>query len=120
MNQTIDKLVSNVIVDIDIEIETDEGENEVRMELDSHADSPVLGVHTNIIAYTGHHVTVSGFVDSLGQKKRVPIVDATIAYDCDITGQTYLLYMCNALYMHPRDEVSLDTSICYATCWSYC
>jgi len=80
-------------------LETDEGEEEARMELDSHADLPVLGIHANIIAYTGNYVTVSGFVDSLGHKKRVPIVDATIAYDCDLPGQTYLLYMCNALYI---------------------
>lgn len=69
-------------------LETDEGEDEIRMELDSHADSLVLGLHANIIAYTGNYVTVSGFVDSLGQKKQVPIVDATIAYDCDVTGNT--------------------------------
>jgi hypothetical protein len=69
------------------------------MELDSHADSPVLGIHAHIVSYTGNYVTVSGFVDSLGHKKRVPIVDAVIAYDCDVTGKTSLMYICNALYI---------------------
>jgi hypothetical protein len=36
-------------------LETDEGEElEVRMELDSHADSPVLGIHAHIVSYTGN------------------------------------------------------------------
>jgi hypothetical protein len=69
------------------------------MELDSHADSPVLSINANIVSYTGSYVTVSGFIDSLGNKKQVPIVDAIIAYDCDISGATYLLYVCNALYI---------------------
>jgi hypothetical protein len=81
-------------------LETDEGEGlEARLELDSHADSPVLGIHAHIVSYTGNYVTVSGFVDSLGKKKRVPIVDAVIAYDCDVTGDSSLMYICNALYI---------------------
>lgn len=81
-------------------LETDEGEAlEVQLELDSHADSPVLGIHAHIVSYTGNYVKVSGFVDSLGKKKCVPIVDAVIAYDCDVTGNSSLMYICNALYI---------------------
>jgi hypothetical protein len=35
----------------------------------------------------------------LGKKKAVPIVDAVIAYDCDISGQTHLMVVYNALYI---------------------
>jgi hypothetical protein len=75
------------------------GEIEARAELDSHADSPVVGIQAHVINYTGSHVTVSGFTDSLGKKKAVPIVDAVVAYDCDMTGDTHLLVLHNALYI---------------------
>jgi hypothetical protein len=71
------------------------GENEARAELDSHADSPVVGIHAHVVNYTGSHVTVSRFTDSLGKKKAVPIVDAVVAYDCDMTGNTHLLVLHN-------------------------
>jgi predicted transcriptional regulator len=75
-------------------LQTDEGEDfERRMELDSHADSTVLSINSSIVSYTGVYVTVSGFIDSLGKKREVPIVDAIIAYDCDIPGATYILYV---------------------------
>ena len=75
-------------------------------ELDSHADSPVVGKHCSIIERTNKMINVSGFSKQLGKPLQVPVVNAAVAYDCDLTGQTYILVICNALYV-PDMEVSL-------------
>ena len=50
-------------------------------ELDSHADSPVLGQNAIIIETTSKTVLVSGFTSDLGKPLRVPVVTAAVAYD---------------------------------------
>ena len=69
-----------------------------RLELDSHADSPVIGRNAHILYETGKHVDVSGFTDTLGYCKTIPIVHAAIAYDCPSTGNTIIFKIYNALY----------------------
>ena len=46
---------------------------------------------------------VSGFTSELGEALKVPIVNAAVAYDCDITGGTHILVICNALYFKNMD-----------------
>ena len=77
-----------------------------RTELDSHADSPVVGKHCKILEYTGKTVDVSGFSDSLGECKSIPVVNCALAYDCVITQQTHILIINNALFMRSM-EVNL-------------
>ena len=72
-------------------------------ELDSHADSPVIGQYAKILEYTGRKAKVSGFTSSLGKPLTVPVVNAVVAYDCDITGETKILVICNALYFEDMD-----------------
>ena len=67
------------------------------LEMDSHADSPVVGNHAHVLEYTGRKVSVSGFTDALGKPMLVEVVHALIVYDCDTTGKSHLLMINNAL-----------------------
>ena len=69
------------------------------MELDSHADSPVLGNGARIIRETGMSVSVRGFTDEIGAPLHVPVVDGLLLYECDSTGDMYILIVRNALYV---------------------
>ena len=66
---------------VDIESDTEVS----ALELDSHADSPVVGKHAKIIRHTGQEVKVSGFTDELGDELPMEIIDAAIIYDCEFT-----------------------------------
>ena len=70
-----------------------------RLELDSHADSPVLGAGAIIIRETGKKVSVRGFTDEIGEPIVVPVVDGLLLYECDITNQQYVLIIRNALHI---------------------
>ena len=78
-------------------LDTDDGSP--RTELDSHADSPVVGSNVAIINYTGKYMNVSGFTENLGECKSIPVVDCAIAYDCTHQNKTYILRINNALYI---------------------
>ena len=69
--------------------------DEPRTDLDSHADSPVVGVNAAI----NREVTVFGFSYNLGNMTKVPIVQAAITYDCQYTGKSYILHINNELYI---------------------
>ena len=69
----------------------------LKTELDSHADSPVVGDNVEVIKLMDKEVTVSGFSDKLGNISKIPVVQAVHAYDCVITNKTYLLHINNAL-----------------------
>ena len=58
-------------------------------ELDSHADSPVVGKYCKILELTGKTVKVSGFTSDLGQPLEVPVVNAAVAYDCVYRNDVY-------------------------------
>ena len=66
-------------------------------ELDSHADSAVVGKNALVLRHTNKSVTVSGFTKSLGNVKSVPIVDAAIMYECPYNHHCYCLTLHNAL-----------------------
>ena len=42
-------------------------------ELDSHADSPVVGKYSTVLEYTGRKATVTGFTEDLGRHMSVPV-----------------------------------------------
>jgi len=75
-------------------------------ELDSHADSPVVGKFCKTLELTGKTVKVSGFTSDLGKPLEVPVANAAVAYDCEYTGKTYILVIYNALYFRNM-EVNL-------------
>ena len=67
-------------------------------ELDSHADSPVVGKHYVVLEYINRTTNVSGFTSQLGKPLNVPVVTAVIAYDCEYSGETHIMDIHNALY----------------------
>ena len=75
-------------------------------ELDSHADSPVVGKHSKILETSPRTAMVSGFTTELGKPLCVPIVTAAVAYEDGYTGKVYTLVIHNALYLKSM-EVNL-------------
>lgn len=76
------------------------GDEYIPLELDSHADSPVVGPGAYILSRTGKKISVNGFTDELGKTLVVEVVDACVCYDCEHSGLTYLLIVRNALYIN--------------------
>ena len=72
---------------------------ESRLELDSHADSPVLGRGAHITYNTGRTVSVRGFTDELGDPIRVPVVNGVLVYECEHSGNSYALHLRNCLHI---------------------
>ena len=70
-----------------------------RIELYSHADSPVVGKNAMILYKTDMTVNVTPFSDDFGMMPEVPVVYAAVAYDCSITGNSTILIINNALYI---------------------
>ena len=64
-----------------------------KVEMDSHADSPTAGANSHTIEHTGKKVSVSGFTDELGTALSVGIVHVAVVYDCNVTGNSYLLVL---------------------------
>jgi hypothetical protein len=80
---------------------------EPRTELDSHANMVVLGKHCFVFdGIHGKTCDVEPFDPALGTAKKVPVVDAAIAYDCPYQNKTFVLILRNALYM-PNMEKNL-------------
>ena len=74
-----------------------------RTELDSHANMPVVGKHAYIIAETGKKVDVSPFTPDY-KPLTVPLVDAMVKYDNPYNRKSYILVLCNALYVLSMDN----------------
>ena len=55
-----------------------------RTEMDSHADSPVVGNNAYIISTQDKKITVNGFTNNLSSKT-VLVVDAAVVYDCKLS-----------------------------------
>ena len=74
------------------------------VELDSHADSAVVGRTARILERTGRKASVTGFTDSLGKALSVEIVHACVMYDCSQSGKSYLIVIRNALHVPEMEE----------------
>lgn len=82
-----------------------------KVELDSHADSPVVGNNAHILEYTGKKVSVVGFTNALGKSLLVDVVHAAVVYDCDTTGQSFLIVIHNAIYVKSMDVCLINPFI---------
>lgn len=81
---------------------------EGRMELDTPADTCVAGSNTVVLDLTGKVASVSPFCDSeFKALEDVPIATVANAYDCAVTGKTYVLIFYEALYFGDRMKHSL-------------
>ena len=67
-------------------------------DLDSHANMPMVGMHSTIISDTGRIADVSPYTPDY-KSMQVKIMDAAIKYKCPSTGQEYALIIQNALHV---------------------
>ena len=74
-----------------------DGDDLSRTDLDSHANMVVVVKHDAITCDTGRRAEVSPSTPDYESLSKVPIVDATIRYDCPYSRETYLLIVKNAL-----------------------
>ena len=72
-------------------------------ELDSHADSPVVGSKALNVRTHDIKVRVKGFTPALGLKT-VDVVDAAIAYECDFTGKVLIRIIRNGLHLKEMEH----------------
>ena len=70
-----------------------------RMELDTHADTVVLGKNCVILSHTGRECDVSPYTDFYDAIKGVPIVSGATAWTSQRDGETYILVFHEALWM---------------------
>ena len=73
---------------------------EFRLELDSHANMPVVGKGAQV-EFTGRTADVNAFSPQY-DTAQLPIVDAVVQYDCPYSGKTYMLLIRNALYVRDK------------------
>lgn len=78
---------------------------ESRTELDSHANMPVVGKNALIIEDLGVKVDVSTFSPDYPTLES-KLVDAVVQYECPYSHETYMLVICNAIYV-PSMEINL-------------
>jgi hypothetical protein len=79
-----------------------------RTDLDSHADTTVLGMHCLVVYKTNRTADVSPFLPELGKAEKVPIIQGAIAYD-NPDGETIILIVNQALYIPAlRDNLLCD------------
>ena len=70
-----------------------------KMELDSHADTVVLGKNCVVLAFTGRECDVSPYTETYESIKGVPIVTGASAWTCPDTSETIILVFHEALWM---------------------
>lgn len=91
----------------DIKQNNNENVTILATELDSHANSPVVGKHSHIIETSNKYALILGFKSDIGNPLvQVPVVTAEIAYNCEYSGETYIMVIHNISYFKNM-EVSL-------------
>ena len=70
---------------------------ESSLEMNSHADSPVIGSEALIVRTHDKKDQVNGFANSLGTKT-VDVMDAALGYEYEFTGYIYIMIVRNTLY----------------------
>ena len=78
-----------------------------RMELDSHADTIVLGRNAIILQYTSRECDVSPYSDAYEPIRNVPIVTGATAVTSATTGETLILVFNEAIWMGAQLDHSL-------------
>ena len=93
-----------VIKDHSNEICTDnEDVGGTRMELDSHANMPVVGQHSYIINYSGQKVDVKPFTPQY-RSMEAELVDAALLYECPYEGKSYILVIRNTIHVDSMEN----------------
>jgi hypothetical protein len=79
--------------------ETHTDSTEHPTDLDSHADTCVVGKNAQIVHILNKKVNVTGFDPSLGKVKDLDLVSAALAYDCSETGETVIMRIHQAVHV---------------------
>ena len=83
--------------------------NDIRTELDSHADTSVVSPAIVLILHDFEHpVALSGYDGSVGSTE-AQVVSAAIAYDCPATGDTYMLVIHQAVAVPSMQHILLSS-----------
>ena len=93
-NHLYHKIVASM--EVDMGIDGQETRRESRMELDSHANMPVIGREALVVEQSGRTVEVSPFIPDYKPIK-VEVVNAVVQYDSPLDGKEYMLVIQNAL-----------------------
>ena len=80
------------------------------MELENHADSPVVGSEALIIRTHDRTVRVIGFTPAL-VSKTVDVFDSAIAYECEFTGKVLIMVIRNGLHLKEMKHNMLSSFI---------
>lgn len=78
-----------------------------KMELDSHADTCVLGINFVILEYSGRVCDVYPYSQEYTAIKDVPIVRGATAVQCQETGETFILIINEGLWYGDKMDHSL-------------
>ena len=70
-----------------------------KTELDTHADTCVVGKHCLITHEFDRLVSVTGYDPNQGKVKDLKIVSAVIAYDCHSTGEVIIIKINQAIHI---------------------
>jgi hypothetical protein len=70
-----------------------------QVEMDTHADTCVLGPNFIILHHTGRECDVSPYTESYNEIKGVQIVTGATSWTCQDTGETFVLVIHEALWM---------------------
>lgn len=73
-------------------------DNNSRLELDSHANMPVVGCESLVIVDLGINVDVCPFSPDY-PSMQVKLVDAVVKYDCPFSGKVFMLIIRNAIHV---------------------
>ena len=84
--------------------------HETRMELDTHADTTVLGRNCLLIQDFDKTVSVTGWYALAGATK-CRTVSGVVAYDHPVTGQAYMLVFHQAIYLESMDNHYLSYAV---------
>jgi len=68
-------------------------------DMDSHADTCVVGKNALIVHKLDRQVNVTGFDPSQGKVKNLDLVSAALAYDCPTTGEATILMVHQAVHV---------------------
>ena len=104
LSSYISTSITNVVANTNIsdsnanDITTVNSNVESRMELDSHANMPVLGNGAYILGHTGQTADVTAYSPEY-ESMQIPIVDAAVQYNCPYNVQSHILILRNALYV---------------------
>ena len=88
-----DNIKANISAIDDVPIQS-----QSRLELDSHANMPVVGSSAYILNESGESAEVNAFSPDY-PTRNIPIVDAALQYESPYDGKTYILVIRNALYV---------------------